>query len=94
MLAGQLDVVEHREQRLDDAADGHVAADPAVTVDPPLVVDVLGLQALQVAEPLDGQGGVRVDAPPRRAPRRPRRAAGAAGSPEACPLPLAAGAAE
>src|SRR6478735_4149918 len=49
-LAGHVDVVEDRQQRLDDAAHRGVTDDLAVTVDALLVVDVLGLQPLEVGE--------------------------------------------
>src|SRR5689334_21205710 len=62
-LARHVDVVEDRQQRLDDAAHRRVADDLAVAVDALLVVDVLGLQPLQVREQrrghalLLGEGG-------------------------------------
>src|SRR6478735_4789700 len=49
-LAGHVDVVEDRQQRLDDAAHRGVTDDLAVAVDALLVVDVLGLQPLEVGE--------------------------------------------
>ncbi len=55
VLAGQVDVVQHRKQRLEDAAHGLVACDVAVALDPLAVVDVLGLQPLQVGQPLRRQ---------------------------------------
>ena len=52
MLAGELDVVEHRQQRLQHAGDPCVAGDVAVAVDAAAVVDVLRLQPAQVDEAL------------------------------------------
>src|SRR6478735_9538334 len=55
-LAGHVDVVQDRQQRLDDATDRGVPDDLTVTVDALLVVDVLGLQSLQVGEQRRGHG--------------------------------------
>ena len=52
MLAGQVDLVEDRQERLDDPGDGPLGLDGPVAVDAPLVVDVFGLEPLQVGEPL------------------------------------------
>src|SRR6478609_6795586 len=55
-LAGHVDVVQDWQQGLDDAADRRVADDLTVAVDALLVVDVLGLQSLQVGEQRRGHG--------------------------------------
>ena len=60
VLARGVHVVEHPEQRLEDVAHGALLDHGAVTVDPSLVVDVLGLQPLQVGEPFRGEHGVGV----------------------------------
>ena len=60
VLTRQVDVVQHRQERLDDAADRHRTMQLAVTVDPLLVVDVLGLQPLQITGLVSREGGVRV----------------------------------
>ena len=49
VVASPADVVEHRQQRGQHVGDRGVADDLAVAVDPALVVDVLGLQPLQVS---------------------------------------------
>ena len=69
MLARGVDVVEDRQQRLDDLGDPTVAREVAVAVDALLVVDVLRLEAAQVLEVLGRLAGVRVDVAPRAPPR-------------------------
>jgi hypothetical protein len=61
VLTRQVDVIQHRQQRLDDAADRRVMVQLTVTVDALLVVDVLGLQPLQVAGQVSSQRRVRMD---------------------------------
>src|SRR6478609_2823096 len=61
VLARGVDVVEDRQQRLDDLGDPPVAREVAVAVDALLVVDVLRLEAAQVLEMLGRLAGVRVD---------------------------------
>ena len=60
VVARGLDVVEHRQHRLEHVAHGALLHQRPVAVDPALVVDVLGLQPLQVAEPLGGERRVGV----------------------------------
>ena len=48
MLASRSHVVQHGEEILQHALDAHLANKIAITIDAPLVVDVLGLQSLQV----------------------------------------------
>jgi hypothetical protein len=52
MLPGAVDVVEHRKQRGEHREGGVLLDQLAVPVHPALVVDVLGLEPLEVA----GQG--------------------------------------
>jgi hypothetical protein len=48
VLAGGVDVVQHRQQGVQDADDGHLPCHGAVAFNALAVVDVLGLQAEQV----------------------------------------------
>ena len=58
MLAGELDLVEEGDERLDDAglAGGAVAAQgsPEEIITPELLEEVFGLKALVVADPVTG----------------------------------------
>ncbi len=56
MLAREVDVVEHRQQRLEHGGHRRVAGDVPVALDPAAVVDVLRLQSLQVVEALRREG--------------------------------------
>ena len=47
MLPSRAHVVKHGQEILQHALDAHLANKIAITVDAPLVVDVLGLQPLQ-----------------------------------------------
>jgi hypothetical protein len=55
VLPGEVDVVQDRQERLENARHRLVAGDVPVAVDPAAVVDELGLQALQVGQPLGGR---------------------------------------
>ncbi len=54
--AGPVDVVEHRQQRRQHAADRDLTHDDAVALDALAVVGVLGLQALQISGALGDRG--------------------------------------
>ena len=55
VLLSPVEIVEHRQQHLDDVADGALPLDLAVRLGALAVVRVLGGDPLQVGEPLCGE---------------------------------------